>query len=212
MSNVSIIGVGNMARAIGARALEGGNSVELIGRDQAKADALARDLGSGATTRAFGSAPSGDIVILAVLYASAVPIVRQYGDALAGKIIVDMANAFAPGATGLLTPDGSSAAEQIADVAPADAHVVKAFNTLFGHVLEAGSNQRRRLDVFLAGDDAPAKQAVSSFIDSLELHPLDAGPLTMARSLEHAGLLMMGLAGNGVGHYNFALAITDLTI
>lgn len=33
----------------------------------------------------------------------------------------------------------------------------------------------------------------------------------MARSMEQAGLLMMGLAGNGVGHYNFALAITELT-
>jgi predicted dinucleotide-binding enzyme len=210
MSNITIIGVGNMARTIGARALEGGNSVELIGRHQAKADALARDLGSGATTRAFGSAPSGEIVILAVPYASAVPIVRQYGDSLAGKVIVDISNSFAPGVTGLLTPDGSSAAEQIAGVAPADAHVVKAFNTVFGHVLQDSSNHGRQLDVFLAGDDAPAKKAVSSFIDSLGLHPLDAGPLTMARSLEQAGLLMMGLAGNGVGHYNFALAITEL--
>ena len=150
-------------------------------------------------------------MILAVPYASAVPIVSQYGDGLSGKVIVDISNTFAPpNFTGLLTPDGSSAAEQVAAAAPADAHVVKAFNTTFGHVLAADSQHRRRLDVFLAGDDAQAKQQVSSFIDSLGLRPLDVGSLAMARVLEQAGLLVMGLASHGVGHYNFAFGITVL--
>ena len=33
MSSISIIGAGNMARALAARALAGGNAVEIIGRD-----------------------------------------------------------------------------------------------------------------------------------------------------------------------------------
>jgi len=40
---------------------------------------------------------------------------------------------------GLLTPDGSSGAQEIAKVAPAGAHVVKAFNTVFGHMLAQGN-------------------------------------------------------------------------
>jgi hypothetical protein len=40
--------------------------------------------------------PAGEIVILAVLFDSAVPVVSQYGDALAGKIIVDITNSFNP--------------------------------------------------------------------------------------------------------------------
>lgn len=211
MSNISIIGSGNMAQALGARALEGGNTVELIGRDPAKTAALAETLGTGATIREMGAAPTGDIVILAVPYASAVPVVSQYGDGLSGKVIVDISNSFAPpNFTGLLTPDGTSAAEQVAAAAPADAQVVKAFNTIFGHVLTADSQPRPRLDVFLAGDDAQAKERVSSFIDSLGLRPLDVGSLTMARVLEQAGLLVMGLASHGVGHYNFALGVTAL--
>lgn len=211
MSNISIIGSGNMAQALGARALEGGNTVELIGRDPAKTAALAETLGTGTTIREMGAAPTGDIVILAVPYASAVPVVSQYGDGLSGKVIVDISNSFAPpNFTGLLTPDGTSAAEQVAAAAPADAQVVKAFNTIFGHVLTADSQPRPRLDVFLAGDDARAKERVSSFIDSLGLRPLDVGSLTMARVLEQAGLLVMGLASHGVGHYNFALAVTAL--
>ena len=37
MTTISIIGSGNMASAIGALALKGGNAVEIIGRDAAKA-------------------------------------------------------------------------------------------------------------------------------------------------------------------------------
>ncbi|CAO5173619.1 hypothetical protein FAIPA1_360046 [Frankia sp. AiPs1] len=48
-SSISIIGVGGMTRAIGARAVEGGNAVEVIGRDAAKARDLAAALGGGAT-------------------------------------------------------------------------------------------------------------------------------------------------------------------
>jgi predicted dinucleotide-binding enzyme len=50
MSSISIIGVGSMASALVGRALAGGNTVEIIGRDPAKAKALAAALG-GATER-----------------------------------------------------------------------------------------------------------------------------------------------------------------
>ncbi|NYI66924.1 NADPH-dependent F420 reductase [Spelaeicoccus albus] len=210
MSTISIIGLGNMARALGARAITGGNTVEVIGRDAAKTAKLARELGGGTTAGAFGAVPAGDIVILAVLYESTVPVVEQYGDRLAGKTIIEISNSFGPDLASLLTPEGTSAAEQVAAAAPADAHVVKAFNTIFGHVLAADSKSKRRLDVFLAGDDAAAKARVSAFIDSLALHALDTGPLSAARRLEQAGLLVMGLAQNGVGHYNFALGVTNL--
>jgi len=208
MSSISIIGVGNMARALGARALAAGNTVEIIGRDPAKATDLARALGDAVTTRTPGTIPTGEIVILAVPYASAAAVVRQYGDALSGKVIIDITNPFAPDLTGLLTPHGTSAAEQIAQAAPADAHVVKAFNTVFGHLLATGSGQGPRMDVFIAGDDTQAKAIVSAFIASLGLRPLDAGSLAMAGNLEQAGLLMMGLARHGIGHHNFAFGTT----
>ena len=204
MSSISFIGSGNMASAIGARAVKGGNAVEMISRDAAKAAALARSLGGGATAGKFGAAPAGEIVILSVPYTSAVPVVAQYGDALAGKIIVDVSNTFNADATRLVTPDGTSAAQEIAQAAPASAHVVKAFNTIFSHLLTEG----RSIDAFIAGDDAAAKTSVSAFIESLGLRPLDTGGLGMARWLEGAGLLTMGLARYGVGNYSFALGVS----
>jgi predicted dinucleotide-binding enzyme len=206
MSSISIIGTGNMARAIGALAVAGGNTVEVMGRDQSKAADLAKALGGGATTGEFGAVPAGDIVIMALLYASVVPVVAQYGDALAGKVIVDISNPFNSAADGLALPEDTSIAQEVAKAAPASASVVKAFNTIFRHVLEKG----RPLGVFIAGDDAQAKAGVEAFIESLGLRPLDVGGLKMAHWLEGAGLVVMGLARHGVGNWDFALAVTEL--
>jgi predicted dinucleotide-binding enzyme len=205
MSSISIIGTGNMARTIGALAVAGGNTVEIMGRDQSKAADLAKALGGGATKGEWGAAPAGDIVIVAVLYAGVVPVVARYGDALAGKVIVDISNPFNAEADGLAHRGETSVAQEAAKAAPASASVVKAFNTIFRHVLEKG-----RPDVFIAGDDARAKASVAAFIESLGLRPLDAGGLKMAHWLEGAGVITMGLARHGVGNWDFSLSITEL--
>ncbi|MDT5102094.1 MAG: 8-hydroxy-5-deazaflavin:NADPH oxidoreductase [Mycobacterium sp.] len=210
MSSISIIGLGNMASALADRALAGGNAVEIIGRDEVKAKELAAAFG-GATVGTAGTAPAGDIVILAVPYASAAAVVSEYGDALNGKVIIDITNPVTPDIKGFVTPEGSSGAQEIAKAAPAGAHVVKAFNTLFSNVLAAGPVEGRPLDVFIAGDDAQAKARVSAFIESLGLRPMDAGQLLMARALENAGLLEMGLVANSVKHTNFFLGVNVLS-
>src|ERR1700744_5279689 len=148
MSSISIIGTGNMARTIGALAGAGGNSGEVRGRDRSKAADLATALGGGATTGEWGTVPAGDIVIVALLYDRVVPVVAQYGDALAGKVIVEISNPFNAAADGLAHREDTSIAQEVAKAAPASASVVKAFNTIFRHVLEKG-----RPDVFITGDD-----------------------------------------------------------
>lgn len=195
MSIISIIGAGNMASAIGALALNGGNTVEITGRDSAKTASLARALGAGATSGIWGATPAGDIVILAVLFESAVQVVSEYGEALAGKIIVDITNPFSPTGGGLAVPHDTSIAKLIAEASPESTHVVKAFNTLFRDVLASGGPR----DVFMAGDDSNAKASVAELITSLGHRPRDTGDLTMAHWLEGASLLEMGLARNGLG-------------
>jgi len=204
MSNISIIGTGNMARTIATLAVAGGNTVEVIGRDRSKAADLATTLGGSTTTGEFGAVPAGDIVIVALAYANVVPVVAQFGNALAGKVIVDICNPVNSAADGLATPDGTSSAQEVADAAPASASVVKAFNTTFGAVLAKG----QPLDLLIAGDDERAKAAVAEFIESLKLRPLDVGGLTMAHYLEGTGLVMIGLAQRGVGNFDFALGVT----
>ncbi|MBB5801363.1 putative dinucleotide-binding enzyme [Saccharothrix ecbatanensis] len=210
MSSISIIGLGNMAGALAGRALAGGNTVEIIGRDRVKAKEFAAALGS-ATVGTAGAAPAGDIVILAMPYGSAAAVVSEYGDALRGKVIVDITNPVSPDFKGFVTPDGSSGAQEIAKAAPAGAHVVKAFNTLFSHVLAAGPVEGRPLDVFIAGDDEQAKARVSAFIESLGLRPMDIGQLPMARTLENVALMQLGLVAHSVKHTNFFLGVSILS-
>ena len=208
MSSISIIGTGNMARTIGTLAVAGGNTVEVMGRDQSKAADLAKALGGGATTGEWGTTPAGDIVIVALLYDGVVPVVAQYGDALAGKVIVDISNPFNSTFDGLAHREETSIAQEVAKAAPASASVVKAFNTIFRHVLEKG----RPLSVFIAGDNAQAKAGVETFIESLGLRPLDVGGLKMAHWLEGAGVVTVGLARHGVGNWDLALSITELPV
>jgi len=208
MSTISIIGSGGMAAAIGGLATKAGHTVEVMGRDAAKARALAEQLGVGATTGRFGTAPGGDIVILAVPYSAVLDVVKRYGEKLAGKLLVDITNPIKPDFTVFLTPEDSFGAQEIAKAAPANADIVKAFNTQNSQVLAAGPVEGRTLDIFLAGDDAQAKVRVSAFIESLGLRPMDTGPLTMARTLEHACMLWLGLMTHSVKHTNFSIGVS----
>src|ERR1700722_11272780 len=203
MSTISIIGSGGMATAISGRIAKAGHTVEVVSREPAKARALADKLAAGATTGTYGAVPAGDIVILAVPYGNAAAVGAEHGKALDSKVIIDITNPIAPDLSGLVTPAGSSGAQEIAKGAPAGAPVVKAFNTIFGHVLAKGG----RLDAFIAADDPKAKARVSTFIESLGLRPLDVGGLHMAATLEALGLMMIGLAKNGAGTWDIALNV-----
>jgi 8-hydroxy-5-deazaflavin:NADPH oxidoreductase len=205
MTIISIIGSGNMATAIGTRVAKHGHTIEFMSRNTAKAQALADQIGHGATIGTFGATPLGEIVIVAVLFAGAVEVVVHYGDALAGKILVDITNPFNADASGLVTTAGNSVTRQIAAAAPEGTHVVKAFNSILHDVLA----QDKPVDVFFAGDGAEAKARVAAFLESLDMRPLDAGGLEMAWVLEWAGILLVGLARNGAG-FDIALGAKAL--
>ena len=205
MTTISIIGSGNMATAIGTRAAKHGHTIEIMSRNTVKAQALADQIGNGATVGTFGATPLGDIVIVAVLYAGAVEVVAHYGDALSGKILVDITNPFNEDGNGLVTTAGDSMSQRIASAAPEDTHVVKAFNTILQGVLA----EDKAVDVFFAGDSTEAKASVVAFLESLDMRPLDAGGLEMTYVLEWAGILLVGLARNGAG-FDIALGAKAL--
>ena len=204
MSSISIIGSGNMASAIGALALKGGNTVEIIGRDTAKAAALASALGTGATAGDLGRHPSRrhrhPRSAFRQRRADRQPVRGRAGRQDHRRHHQPLQPQRSPGWPSLTTPPSRNWSPR---PPPASAHVVKAFNTLFRDVLAAGGP----LDVFIAGDDAQAKVSVSAFIGSLGLRPQDTGDLSMAHWLEGAGLLSVGLARHGVGDLNFSLGV-----
>lgn len=194
----TIIGAGNMGRGIATRLLSGGNSVIIMDRDNAEAQKLATELSqaakAGGTVNAaeMGSPIMSDAVVLAVYYNSVNSVVAQYRNQLAGKILIDITNPLNATFDDLATPPGSSGAEEIAKQAP-QARVVKAFNTTFAGTLLEGKVAGQSLDVFMAGDDAQAKEHLSEAFRASGLRPIDAGPLRRARQLEGIGLLHITL-------------------
>ena len=203
MSQITIIGNGNMARAIGVRMIQARHSVQILGRDGEKTRELVEDLGAGASGGGEEALVEGGIVFLAVPYEEAKNVVILYGETLAGKVVVDISNPVDLATfDGMRTPAGSSAAEQVALHASKDALVVKAFNTCFAGTLEAGQVAGQPLDVFIAGDSQEAKLKVSAVVAASGLRPIDVGPLRRARELEAMMLMFMGLQVNP-RHENF---------
>jgi 8-hydroxy-5-deazaflavin:NADPH oxidoreductase len=188
---ITIIGAGNMGRGIATRAISGGNDVELIDADAQVARALADELGDSAKAT---ETIDGEIVVLALPYEAIADAIAHYRDALAAKVIVDIANP-AEWSTmdRVVTPADSSSAEETAKLAPEGASVVKAFNTTFAGTLVAGEVAGQALDVLIAGDDDGAKRKVASLVQAGGLRPLDVGPLKRARQLEQVGLFHMAV-------------------
>jgi 8-hydroxy-5-deazaflavin:NADPH oxidoreductase len=208
--NVTIIGTGNMARAIGRRLVAGGNQVTVLGKEREAAEEVVADLGGDGSASAgrSGDPIADDVVVLAVYYPDAVAAVEQYGDGLAGKVVVDITNPVNDTYDALVTPPDSSAAQLLAESA-GGARVVKAFNTTFAGTLTSGEVGGQPLDVFMAGDDDDAKATVAALVEAGGMRPVDAGPLHRARELEAAGLLHMTVQGSlGTG---FASALKVLT-
>jgi 8-hydroxy-5-deazaflavin:NADPH oxidoreductase len=70
------------------------------------------------------------------------------------------------------------------------ARVVKAFNTVFMEVVaQSAGRSDGPLVIFLAGDDTDANAAVSAFVDSLGLAPVDLGELRQGRLMQAGGPL-----------------------
>jgi NADPH-dependent F420 reductase len=193
--NITIIGAGNMGRAIGTRAAAAGHSVTFVDHRPENAEAAAAELRKAATGEAKVSTASldtvklGDVVVLALWYGTNIEVVRQLGKRLSGKTVVDIANPVNSTYDALATKPGSSSAEEVAQAAIPDAKVVKAFNTTYAGTLLAGEVSGLPLDIFLAGDDEQAKQKVAQFVQDAGMRPVDTGPLSRAREIEGMQLL-----------------------
>ena len=178
MTNLSILGTGNMGQAIASVAAKGGHSVQQLG---------ANDLDTPVT---------GDVVVLAVPYPAVADVIAQRGEQLAGKIVVDITNPLNfETFDSLVVPADSSAAAEIARALP-DSRVLKAFNTTFAGTLADGSVGPLTTTVLIAGDDTAAKATLADILTSGGLNAVDAGSLKRARELEAVGFLQLTLAAN----------------
>jgi 8-hydroxy-5-deazaflavin:NADPH oxidoreductase len=183
---IAVIGTGNMGAGF-VRELVGRGADVIIGaRDATKAEALATELGVRPRVASVAAAvQAADVVLLALPYDAIAPTLRGL-QGLDGKVLIDLSNPVTPDFQGLQLGTTTSAAEVIQAAAPG-ARVVKAFNTVFAQLLSSDARAGRRLQVFVAGDDVPAKGRASELAALMGFEPVDAGPLRNSRFLEPVG-------------------------
>lgn len=213
--NVTIIGAGNMGRAIGTRAVAGGHSVTFVDANPETAEKAVADVKASAksdakvSTSSLGDAQLGEVVVFAVWYGTNIELARQLGTKLAGKVVVDIANPLNSTYDGLATAPDSSSAEDLAKAIASGAKVVKAFNTTYASTLLAGQVAGQPLDVFIAGDDADAKARVAQIVLDGGMRPVDTGPLSRARQIE--GMQFLHIVTQGALGTNWASTIKILS-
>ncbi len=195
--NVTLLGTGNMGTAFAQQLHAAGHSLNILGRDAAKTQALAERFGAS-SQRPLAAA--SDVVVLATGYGDAVQALRDA--ALPdGAVVIDITNPLSADYMSLTLGHTSSAAEQIAAAFPA-LRIVKAFNTVFAQRLAAGPrvSATETVPVFIAADAETARQRAAELARSMGFDVIDAGPLRNARYLEPlAGLNIYLGYGAGLG-------------
>lgn len=197
---VLVIGAGNMGAGFVKQLSAAGHQVALTSRTPGKAQALAAQFSSAKAVAGANAAKDADVIILATAYADAPEALEGVGD-VTGKTVIDVTNPLSADYMSLTLGHSTSAAESIASAARG-ARVVKAFNTVFAQVLVEGADfgNGKKVPVFVASDDEPAKQTAKALAESIGFEVIDAGPLKNARYLEPlAGLNIYLGYGAGLG-------------
>ena len=176
---IAIIGAGNVGRALASSLTKAGHDVTITAEHAEHAAEAATQAGATAGTSNADAARGAQVVVFAVPAAAIGQIAGDMGSSLHGKVVIDVTNRPTP------TPDGgaTSIAEELQGQLP-DAHVVKAFNTLFASRQANPQLGGIAADGYVAGNDATAKQTVLDVVESVGFRPVDAGSLASARTLE----------------------------
>jgi len=191
-STVAIIGIGNIGSRLAANFAAGGQDFLLAGRDQDAAGKVASGLDGHAEVVSVDEAiERADVLVLAVWLDIFKQLIAQYGERLAGKVIVDPTNPVGPDDAGgyrKVIGEQESSGQILAGLLPAGARLVKAFGTLSAGSLSAAARQEpERAVLFYAADDAAAGDLVADLIRAGGYEPVRVGGLDQSIRLEVFG-------------------------
>lgn len=201
---IGVLGTGMVGPSIATKLVALGHDVRMGSRDAAseKAAEWVASAGERASQGTFADAASfGELVFNCTAGAASLDALALAGEeALAGKVLVDVANAldFSRGMPPSLTVcNTDSIGEQIQRAFP-EARVVKALNTMNHEVMVDPSLVPGEHDVFVCGEDASAKAEVVSLLESFgwsRERIVDLGGIAASRGTEAYLLLWLALMG-----------------
>ena len=132
------------------------------------------------------------------------------GFGLEGKVVIDASNPLTWEGGPVHTPPSghSSGGAHLQSLMP-EVRVVKAFNTFGAEHSVRTADAERPLDHLIAGDNSEAKETVSELLRSMNMRPIDLGPLRNAATLEHLAVAWIHLAMPAGWGRNIQLAVVD---
>ena len=183
-------GTGKLGLACAVRLNRHGHEVMIGSRDAAKAIDAAKTVREGIVgTTNVEAAAWCDAAFVSVPYAAHRALLEPLKQQLDHKLVIDAtvpidpANIFQ-----IKTESGKSAAEEAAAIV-AGANVFAAFQTVSHRILRQPDLQH---DVLVAGGPQ-RKSEVMELIRSMQLHPIDAGPIEVAGHLERMTVLLLSI-------------------
>jgi hypothetical protein len=213
---IGVLGAtGPAGRGIAARLASVGHDVIVGSRDPTRSAKTVASLGERWGDRVGGLRPGSnddaaaarDLVIVATTWEAAVDTAAAHAPALAGKVVVCMANGLEKIGDEFraVLPDEGSLAEALQAAAP-DARVVAAFQHIPAKAF-AELDEPLRSDVIVCADDDEARAAVLALVESIPaLRAFDGGSLANAIGIEAfaALLLSVNLRHRGKGTLQLA--------
>jgi len=188
---IGIIGAGRLGQALARTAQRADRPVVIANsRGPESLTSVVDALGAGATAGTTHDAARCSLVALAVPWVSVRAALAEL--AWSGEIVIDATNAVVIPSLEPLPLGGLTSSEIVAQLVPG-ARVVKAANTLAADVLGADPHDAGgRRALFVAGDDAAAKNTVAELFDAAGFFPIDIGDLVTGGSLQQAGGALAG--------------------
>ena len=191
-STVAIIGTGTIGSELAANFAAGGQDFLLAGRDADAARRIAAGLDGHAEAVSTDEAVQrAGVLVIAVWLDDFKRLIAQYGDRLAGKVIVDPSNPTGPDGAGgyrKMIGEQESSGQILAGLLPAGARLVKAFGTLSAPSLAAAARREPEPAVlFYAADDDAAGDLVAGLIRVSGFEPVRVGGLDQSIRIEMFG-------------------------
>ncbi len=201
--HIGVLGAtGPAGRGLAVRLASLGHEVVAGSRDRTRAETMVAEArerwGSRVASLTPGTnadaADAADLVIVATTWEGAVETVGAHADALAGRIVITIANGLEKVGREFraVLPDEGSLAEAVQRAAP-QARVVAAFQHVPAAAF-ADIDQPLESDVVVCADDDDARHAVLDLVASMpNLRAFDGGSLANALGIETFAALLLSI-------------------
>ena len=186
-------GTGDLGSGLAKCWLKAGYSVVIGSRSAEKAQAFAAELGGQANgTDNVEAAKAGDVIVLAVPFASHESSLREIKNVVQGKIVVDAAVPLVPPKVSTVQLPREGSAAQIAQSLLGDGvRVVSAFHNVGASKLHEGN--RADCDVLVFSNDKEARELVMALAGIVGTRGVDGGLLANSAAAEALTSVLIGI-------------------